>query len=331
MLVDVIALCAPVAVSLPAVVGLLTSHADLASKGRRQKRLYATLLMAEKLPPGAVGAAGIARDIDRQTLGVAYSAQYPQRGREVGHVALIGAFVVITLAAYYVAWWREAALLVLLSWLGVIAVAALWFERAWLNFGRNDGVAHELFSYFGAPDGLVRPRTELMAKAPALSIDDVFSRAADVRDAHHGAPMSTLAAVNTVLASAHVHFDWRAEGRKSWRRIRHADYRAGVRRAVAWSFTFTATAYDWLLRCLLGPFFTSRLAFLDWRERRRTTHAHRRGDVFEAAWLPAHYRNERTRLATHWSQLHKARDPLLRWSRNGAASNSEPERVPALR
>jgi hypothetical protein len=95
--------------------------------------------------------------------------------------------------------------------------------------------------------------------------------------------------------------------------------------------TFAATAYDWLLRWLLGPFFSTRLAFLDWRERRRTAHAQRRGDVFEAAWLPAHYRNERTRLATHWSQLHKARDPLLRWSHNGAASTSEPERVPALR
>ena len=292
MLVDVILLCAPVAVAFPALVGLLTSHADLASTGRRQKRLYATLLMAEKLPPGALGTAGIARDIDRQTLGVAYSAQYPQRGREVGYVALIGAFVVINVAAYYVAWWREAALLVLLIWLGVIGVAALWFERAWLNFGRNDGVARKLFSYFGAPDGLVRPRTELMAKAPALSIDDVFSRAADVRDAHHGPPMSTLAAVNTVLASAHVHFDWRAEGRSWWHRIRHAGYR-----------THLATAYDWLLRHLLGPFFAWRLAYLDGRERRRTARAHRTGDVFEAAWLPAHYRNERTRLAGHWSRL----------------------------
>jgi hypothetical protein len=331
MLVDVILLCAPVVVAFPAVVGLLTSHVDVASKARLQKRLYATLLMAEKLPAGVLGADGIARDVDRQTLRVAYAAQYPQRDREVRHVALIGASVLVGVIAYYLAWRQDASLLALLIVLGVVAVAALWFERAWLNFGRNDGVAYELFEHFGAPTGLVRPRTELLAKAPALRVDDVFAHAADARDAHHGGSMSTLAAVNAVLAGAHVHFDWRREGGTLLHRIRHADYRGGVRRAVAWSFTYTAKAYDWLLRCLLGPFFTSRLAFLDWRERRRTAHAHRRGDVFEAAWLPAHYRNERTRLAAHWSQLHKARDPLLRWSRNGAASNSEPDRVPALR
>jgi len=317
MLVDVILLCAPVVAAFPAVVGLLTSHVDVASKARLQKRLYATLLMAEKLPAGALGADGIARDVDRQTLRVAYAAQYPQRDREVRHVALIGASVLVGVVAYYVAWWRDASLLMLLIALGVIAVAALWFERAWLNFGRNDGVAHELFEHFGAPTGLVRPRTELLAKAPALRVDDVFAKAADVRDAHHRGSMSSLAAVNAVLATAHVHFDWRREGRRLLHRIPHADYLGGVRHAVAWALTFTAKAYDWLLRWLLGPFFSSRLAFLDWRERRRTAHAHRTGDVFEAAWLPAHYRNERARLATHWAQIHKARDPLLRWSRNG--------------
>src|SRR6478609_1367188 len=331
MLVDAIAPCAPVAVAFPAVVGLLTGHGDLASRSRLQTRLYATLLMAEKLPPNALGAAAIARDIDRQTLRVAYAAQYPQRGREVGRVVLIGAFVALSVLGYYVAWWRDASLLGLLIGLGVIAVATLWFERAWLNFGRNDGVARELFEYFGAPVGLVRPRTELLAKAPALSVDDVFARAADVRDAAHGGSMSTLAAVNSVLAGAHVHVDWRAEARKGAHRVRHADYRAGLHRAVAWTLTFTATAYDWLLRRLLGPFFAWRLAFLDEREWRRTARAHRAGEVFEAAWLPANYRNERTRLAGHCSHLHKARDPLLRWSGNGVARKPDPERLPALR
>src|SRR6478736_7384582 len=113
MLVDVIALCAPVAVTFPAVVGLLSGHGDLASKSRLQTRLYATLLMAEKLPPGALGAAAIARDIDRQTLRVAYAAHYPQRGREVGHVVLIGAFVALSVLGYF-AWWRDASLLGLL-------------------------------------------------------------------------------------------------------------------------------------------------------------------------------------------------------------------------
>ncbi len=143
--------------------------------------------------------------------------------------------------------------------------------------------------------------------------------------------MSTLAAVNTVLAGAHVHVDWRAEARKGAHRVRHADYRAGLHRAVAWTLTFTAAAYDWLLGRLLGPFFAWRLAFLNEREWRRTARAHRAGEVFEAAWLPANYRNERTRLAGHWSHLHKARDPLLRWSGNGVARKPDPERLPALR
>lgn len=81
MLVDAIALCAPVVVALPAVVVLLTSHVSLASKSRAQRRLYGTLLLAEKLPPDVLGGALISNDIDRQTLHVAYLAQYPQRAR----------------------------------------------------------------------------------------------------------------------------------------------------------------------------------------------------------------------------------------------------------
>jgi hypothetical protein len=45
--------------------------------------------------------------------------------------------VAVSLAAYYLLWWGEAALLVLLIVLGAAAVAALWFERAWVNFGRG--------------------------------------------------------------------------------------------------------------------------------------------------------------------------------------------------
>jgi hypothetical protein len=85
------------------------------------------------LPGGAL----ITHDIDRQTLHVAYLAQYPQRAREIVHVGLIAAGVAVSLAAYYLLWWGEAALLVLLIVLGAAAVAALWFERAWVNFGRG--------------------------------------------------------------------------------------------------------------------------------------------------------------------------------------------------
>jgi hypothetical protein len=64
-------------------------------------------------------------------------------------------------------WWGDVALLGPLVVSGAIAVTAPWFERALLNFGRNDGVARELFAHFGAPDGLVRPHTELVGQGVA--------------------------------------------------------------------------------------------------------------------------------------------------------------------
>ncbi len=91
------------------------------------------------------------------------------------------------------------------------------------------------------------------------------------------------------------------------------DYRshatAGARRGAAWA----ATAYDWLLRQVADPIFTWRLTFLDACERHRLSRAQKAGDVFEEAWLAAHYRNERHRVAEHWTQLHKGRDPLQKW------------------
>jgi hypothetical protein len=53
---------------------------------------------------------------------VAYLAQYPQRACEIVH---------------YLLWWGEASLLVLVLVLGAVAVAALWFERALVNCGRD--------------------------------------------------------------------------------------------------------------------------------------------------------------------------------------------------
>ncbi len=89
-----------------------------------QKRLYAALLLREKLPPGVPGGTLITQDIDRQTLQVAYLAQYPQRGREIVHLGLIGAGGIALVAAYYLLWWGDAALLGLLIVLGAIAVTA---------------------------------------------------------------------------------------------------------------------------------------------------------------------------------------------------------------
>jgi hypothetical protein len=311
MLIDVILACAPAVVALPAVFTLLTSQTSVASKAQVEKRLYRTLLLAEKLPSTAAFAPQIAKDIDRQTLHVAYVAQYPQRAREIVHLALIGVLALGVLVGYYVLLAGDADVVSLLIALAVFAGAALWLERALLNFNGNDGVARELFAHFGAPDGLVRPRTELIAKVPALSVDAVFERAADVRDANHDTAMSTLDAINAVLAQAHSHFDWRVEATRLAHRVRQVDYRAeataGARRTAAWG----ARAYDWLLRHIVDPFFKWRLTFLDACERRRTAKAQKTGDVFVAAWLPTHYRNERQRVAEHWTHLHKARDPLL--------------------
>lgn len=314
MLVDAILLGTPVVVAFPAVAGLLNNEVGLESKGRLEKRLYSTLLVAEKLPAGTLGADGISRDIDRQTLQVAYAAQYPQRARELRAVALIGAAVLGCAGAYYALWWQDSGLLWLLAALGVLAVTSLWFERAMVNFARNDGVARALYEHFGAPAGFVRPRTELAAKAPALALDDVFRRAIDIRDARHDAPMSTLDAVNAALVRAHTHLDWRRELRRGVARVREVDYRAATQRATTATLRFAARAYDWLLRCVFGPFFVTRSALLAATERNRTARAQRTGDVFAAAWLPAHYRNERARLRRHWAWLHLARDPLSKWS-----------------
>jgi hypothetical protein len=271
-------------------------------------------LLAEKLPPTAAFAPQIAKDIDRQTLHVAYVAAYPHRAREVAHVALIGLLSVAALVGYYVLFVGDANLLTVLLALAVFALTALWLERALVNFNDNDALARELFAHFGAPDGLVRPRTELFAKVPALSVDAALERAADVRDANHDTAMTTLDAVNAVLVQAHSHFDWRVEGARLVRRIRAVDFSASARTALAQS----AKAYDWLLAHVAGPFFKWRLTFLDSRERHRAAKAQKTGDVFQAAWLTTHYRNERRRVAQHWTRLHKAREPLLRW---GAASS----------
>jgi hypothetical protein len=328
MLIDVILAFAPVVVAFPAVFTLLTSHPSVASRGQVEKRLYRTLLLAEKLPPSAAFAPQIAKDIDRQTLHVAYVAQYPHRAREIVHLALIGVLSLGLLVGYYVLLAADANLLTVLIAFGVFALAALWLERALLNFTGNDALARDLFARFGAPDGLVRPPTEMIAKAPVLNTDTVFERAADIRDANHDLAMTTLDAVNVALARAHSHFDWRLEATRLARRASEVDYRAYAvvlarqalvlarlvgRRALAW----TATAYGWLLRHVVGPFFTWRVTFLDSRERHRTANAQKSGDVFQAAWLTTHYRNERQRVAQHWTQLHSARDPLQASGGNG--------------
>jgi len=292
MLLDILLACAPVVAVAPVVITLLTSHVSYTPRGRLQKRLLESLTLAEKLPAGTVGGAQIARDIDRQTLHIAYVTHYPQRARETRDIALIGIGLVAALTVYYLLLWSDAPFLYLLAFLAVVVIAALWLERVVVNFARNDALVRELFARFGAPENLVRPHTELVLKAPALAAETVFERAADARDAHHDGPMTTLDAVNAVLAQAHTHGAWRREIRHQAHRVVHADYRGHA-----------ARAYDWLLRHLLGPFFDMRLRYLDGRERDRLARAEKSGDVYKAAWLATHYRNERHRLASHWSHV----------------------------
>lgn len=292
MLIDILLACAPLVVVGPVVVTLLAVHVNYASKRLLQKRLVGSLAVVEKLPAAVVGSVQIARDIDRQALHLGYVTQYPHRGRELRDIALIGIGLTGALVVYYALLWADGRLLYLLVLLGLIAIAALWLERVVVNFSRNDGLAQELFAHFGAPENLVRPHTELVLKAPTLTAATVFQRAADFRDARHDGAVSTLDAVNSVLAQAHTHDAWRREARRLTRRVVGADYRGHA-----------AGAYNWLLRHLVGPFFDWRLRFLDWRERHRLAGAEKRGDVYKAAWLVAHYRNERARLSRHWSHL----------------------------
>jgi hypothetical protein len=315
LLLDIAQASAPIVAALPAVVALLGSHVSYAPKGHFQKRLYGSLLLAEKLPPGTLGARQIARDIDRQTLHVAYLARYPHRAREIVTIALIGFCAIAAFVAYYVSLWADARLLHRLALLAVGVIAALWFERAVVNFTRNDALVHELFAHFRAPDNLVRPHTELVLKAPPLTMPGVFEQAADVRDAYHRRSMTTLEAVNSVLAQAHSHGAWRREVVRLVHRLVHTDYHVHTK-------ALAVRSYDWLLRHLLGPFFKLRLAYLDAREQHRVDRAEKTGDVYKVAWLHTHYRNERDRLARHWSYLHGARDPLLEWSGNSAISLS---------
>lgn len=292
MLVDFILACAPIVVVAPVVVTLLASHVDFATKRRLQKRLLESLAVAEKLPADILGSAQIARDIDRQSLHLAYVTQYPHRGREIRGIALIGFALAAGTVVYYALLWAGAPLLYLLAVLALIVVAAAWLERVVVNFARNDGLVHDLFTKFNAPESLVRPQTELVLKAPTLTTETVFERAADVRDAHHDASVSTLEAINSVLAQAHTHGAWRGEARHLAYRVAHADYRGHA-----------ARSYNWLFRHVLGPFFDWRLHYLDWRERHRVAQAEKIGDVYKVAWLVAHYGNERRRLARHWSYL----------------------------
>jgi hypothetical protein len=317
MLFDIALACAPIAVALPAVVAVLSTDASYTPKSHMQKRLYGLLLLAEKLPAGSLGKRQITRDIDRQTVHLAYLAQYPHRATELLHVALIAVGLIGLFVSYYLFLWAEAPLLYLLAFLALEVLAVLWFVLALDNFAANDTRCHDLFARLGAPDDLIRPHSDLFRRMGHHDVDATLRRAADVRDREDTA-MTTVEAVNAALAlSAH-------RGTHAWdirahtHRMPWHEFRARAKTAEAHGLTFAAKSYDWLLQYLLGPFFRVRLSYIDDRERHRVGRAEITGDVYKAAWLHTHYRNERSRLADHWTYLHKARDPLLRWAGDGA-------------
>ena len=252
------------------------------------------------------------RDIDRQTLRLAYLAQYPHRATEIFHIALIGAGLVGALFCYFLFLSGEAPLLYLLAFLVLEVLAALWLVVALANFAANDTRCHDLFEKLRAPVDLLRPHSNLFRRMSHQDADTTLARAADVRD-RADSQMTTVEALNAVL-SLSVH-----RGTHAWdfaahvRRVPWHDFRIHAKTAEAHGLTFAAKSYDWLLWHLLGSFFRLRLSYIDDLERRRIARAERTGDVYKAAWLATHYRSERRRLAIHWSYLRQARDPLLRW------------------
>jgi hypothetical protein len=293
MLVELALLCAPLGVVLVAASKLPASHVSFLPKSRHQKRLYRSLVLFEKLPDGVVGRRQLASDIDRQTLLLAYVTQFPQRGLDILHIVTIGGALIAALAVYYY-FLGAGSFVYALALIGAAVLVALEFRRAVVNFATNDSRCFELFAQLGAPVDLSWPQTDLFHKTPPTSAEAMFRRIADIRD-RSVTPMTTVEAANITLAEA------ASQHRHPWATL-------AIR-----TVNFTATAYDWLLRHFVGPLFKLRLWLIDIAERHRIDRADKTGNVFKAAWLARHYRNERDRVADDWSLLQHARDPLLRW------------------
>ncbi|WP_396899965.1 hypothetical protein [Mycolicibacterium sp.] len=305
-LFDVALACAPIVAAAPAVAAIATGHTVFGSRGLLQRRLYRSLLIAEKLNPTVPGSRQIIAGVERDTMALAYLTQYPQRGKDIAHIALIGLGLLAAVVAYYSLPGGLVSRLVLLA---VVVFAAAWLDRAVRNFVRNDTVTRELFIHFGAPAELIRPRTDLITRTPRRTVATILGRAADVRDAS-AAPLSTVAAVNIVLAAGEV--PWQAHVRTAAERVSGIDYRQRAKAASAQALTYSSRGYDWLLSRVADPLFLLRLTLLEMRERDRISQAHKVGDVYKAAWLTTHYRNERRRVDRQRSWLHTAHEQNVR-------------------
>lgn len=320
MLFDVVMACAPLVAVAPAVIGVATSHTDFTSKGQLQRGLYRSLLLAEKLPATTPGSRQIATDIHRVTLAVAYRAQYPQRGTEIARLTLIGLGLLAALVVYYGLLWVDARWIYQVL-LGIpVLLMAGWLHRAVGNFARNDSLTRVVFGYFDAPTELIRPSTELLARAPTPTLATLFERAAEIRDRDHGGTLSSLDAVNAALAAYHTPFSWRTLLNRTRRQLSATDYRGYARttraqaeNVFAQAFSLLSSGYDRALQTLTGPVFALRLSWLDAREHDRIAKAERVGDVYRAAWLATHYRDERSRMASQLSWLRAQRNVRSHW------------------
>ncbi|GAS89687.1 hypothetical protein [Mycolicibacterium brisbanense] len=320
MLFDVVMACAPLVAVAPAVIAVATCHTDFASKGQLQRGLYRSLLLAEKLPATTPGSRQIAADIDKATLAVAYRAQYPQRSTETTRLALVGLGLLTALVVYYALLWVDAWWVYQVLFGIPVLLTAAWLYRAVGNFVRNDGLTRTVFGYFGAPTQLIRPSSELIARTPPLTMAAVFERAAEIRDRDHGVALSSVDAVNAAMASFHTPVDWRALVDRTRRQLHTTDYRGHAETArtqaenvAAQSFSLISSGYDRALQTLTGPVFALRLSWLDAREHDRIAKAERAGDVYRAAWLATHYRDERSRVAGQLSWLRAQRNVRPRW------------------
>ncbi|ORA21990.1 hypothetical protein [Mycobacterium aquaticum] len=320
MLFDVVMACAPLVAVAPAVIGLATGHTDFTSKGQLQRGLYRSLLLVEKLPAATPGSRQIAADIDRATLAVAYRAQYPQRGTEISRLALVGLGLLTALIVYYALLWVDAWWVYQVLFGIPVLLMAGWLHRAVGNFVRNDSLTRAVFGYFGAPTELIRPATELITRAPTPTMAELFERAAEIRDRDHGGTLSSLDAVNAALASYHTPLSWRALVDRTRRQLGATDYRGRAQTArvqaenvATQSFSLLSSGYDRAMQTLTGPVFALRLSWLDAREHARIAKAERSGDVYRAAWLATHYRDERSRMAGQLSWLRAQRNVRPRW------------------
>jgi hypothetical protein len=320
MLFDVVMACAPLLAVAPAVIAVATSHTDFTSRGQLQRRLYRSLLLIEKLPATTPGSRQITADIAQDTLAVAYRAQYPQRGKEIARLTLIGLGLLTALVVYYGllsvgAWWGYQVLFLI-----PVLILAGWLHRGIGNFARNDALTLELFGYFDAPTTLIRPATEMITRAPTPTVSALLERAAEIRDRDHGGTLSSLDAVNAALAACHTPVSWRTHLLRARRRVRTTDYRGHAETArtqaetaAAQSFSLLNRGYDRVLETVAGPVFAVRLSWLAARERDRIAKAERVGDVYRAAWLATHYCSERNRLAGQLAWLHAQRNVRSRW------------------